>query len=139
MLSVIYVSSARQAFSAGELEDLAERAASANRACDITGLIACNTRSFMQLLEGPGSDVRATMQRIQHDGRHENIIFIRQQERPRRECTGWSMRSLPTPMRGLGSAARFTRTLPGEMDIDTQILFTSFASALNTSFTPEPI
>lgn len=137
MLSVIYVSSSRRTFSAANLQDLAGEAAKANLACQVTGLLACNSRSFMQLLEGERKDVHDTMRRIEQDERHQNITYLRQQERERRECPGWSMCAIETPLRGIGSASRFTRTLPCEMEIDTRILFTSFASALNTSFSPE--
>lgn len=131
MLSVIYVSWATAAISAGELQQLADEAAAANAARDVTGLLAYNSRGYMQLLEGDGEDVLDTIRRIERDERHGNITFIRQQQRDTRECPDWSMRAIMTPISGIGSVSVFTGSLPGNLDLDTQILFTSFASTLS--------
>lgn len=130
MLSLIYVSTASAALFADDIAGLAQRAAENNAAYDVTGMLAFNSRSFMQLLEGRGDDVLTIMQRIEQDNRHDAITYIRQQERDHRECPDWSMRSLVTPLTGIGSANVFTRSLPDAMELDTKILFTSFASTL---------
>lgn len=130
MLSLIYVSVATQALGSPEVEDLARHAAASNAEHEITGLLAYNSVSFMQLLEGNGDDVLSTMRRIEQDSRHSSITYIRQDARDHRECPDWSMRSLLTPMTGAGSADVFTGSLPKAMDLDTRILFTSFASSL---------
>lgn len=133
MLSVIYVSSAHTAMTTPELQQLADEAAVANAARAVTGLLAYNSRSFMQLLEGAGEDVLDIMRRIERDGRHGDITFVRQTERETRECPDWSMRAIRTPLAGIGSVSVFTGSLPGNLDLDTQILFTSFASTLSAA------
>ncbi len=130
MLSLIYVSVATQALGSTAVQDLAEHAAENNAEREITGMLAYNSVSFMQLLEGAGEDVLDTMRRIERDDRHSNITYIRQDLRDHRECPDWSMRSLLTPMTGAGSADVFTGSLPKAMELDTRILFTSFASSL---------
>lgn len=139
MLSLIYVSVATQALGSAAVEDLARRAAESNAAHEITGMLAYNSLSFMQLLEGDGDHVLETMRRIEQDNRHANITYIRQDSRDHRECPDWSMRSLLTPMTGAGSATVFTGSLPKAMDLDTRILFTSFASALRADQAAELI
>lgn len=133
MLSVIYVSSATGSFSPAELQELADEAASLNAAREVTGLLAYNSRGFMQLLEGGGADVLDTIRRIESDPRHDNITFIRQQQRDARECPDWSMRAILTPLAGVGSVSVFTSALPANLDLDTQILFTSFASSISAA------
>lgn len=132
-LSIIYVSRANGPISAPELQQLADLSAAANAACGVTGLLAYNSRSFMQLLEGAGEDVLDTVRRIERDQRHDNLTFIRQQERETRECPDWSMRAIRTPLTGIGSVSVFTGSLPGNLELDTQILFTSFASMLSAA------
>ncbi|WAT17659.1 BLUF domain-containing protein [Aurantiacibacter sp. MUD11] len=130
MLSLIYVSVASAGLTAADVTTLAERAAANNAKHDVTGMLAYNSQSFMQLLEGDGAHVLSIMRRIEQDDRHGSITYIRQHDREHRECPDWSMRSLVTPMTGIGSANVFTKSLPEAMDLDTKILFTSFASTL---------
>lgn len=131
MLSLIYVSVASPGLSMAAVEDMAAKAAEANAESELTGMLAYNSASFMQLLEGDGDAVLDTMQRIEADDRHSCITFIRQAVREERECPGWSMRPIITPLSGIGSATVFTGSLPKTMELDTRILFTSFASRLD--------
>ena len=129
----MYVSRAAPGITPEDVKRLAHRAAENNARRQVTGLLAYNSVSFMQLLEGDGAAVLDTMRVIESDTRHSGITYIRQDNRDKRECPDWSMRSLLTPLAGVKSATVFTGTLPPEMELDTKILFTSFASAL----TPE--
>ena len=113
-----------------ELEALVASSAAKNAERNITGMLAYNSRNFMQLLEGEGDRVLEVMQAIERDERHTDIVYLRQDSRKIRECPDWSMRSLVTPLTGLGSATVFTGSLSHEMELDTKILFTSFASSL---------
>ena len=133
MLSLIYVSTARTQITDAMVEALAAEAAEHNARNQITGLLAYNSRSFMQLLEGEGDTVLATMHAIERDPRHENIVYIRQDTRFDRECPEWSMRSLITPVTGIESVQVFNGALPPTMEMDTKILFTSFASSLSAA------
>ena len=116
-----------------EVDALAERAAQRNKQRNVTGMLAYNTQNFIQLLEGEGDDVLAIMRRIEADTRHTSINFIRQQEREMRECPDWSIRPIFVPLAGTGAANVFTSKLPPTMELDTKILFTSFASQLTAS------
>lgn len=133
MLSVIYVSTVSGAMTNAEVEALAEQAAAFNAACGVTGMLAYNTLSFIQLLEGEDDDVLAIMRNIEADTRHNSINLIRKQERSARECPDWSMRPIFVPLTASGAASVFTGTLPETMELDTKILFTSFASQLTIS------
>lgn len=133
MLSLIYVSTAQTQVNDALVRQIAGSAAERNARAEVTGLLAYNSRSFMQLLEGEGDDVLEIMHDIERDSRHESIVYIRQADRGKRECPNWSMRSLITPLTGIGSAKVFTGLLPAQMELDTKILFTSFASSLDAS------
>lgn len=133
MLSLIYVSTANARVDDAMVKQIAGTAAQKNAERGVTGLLAYNSRSFMQLLEGEGEDVLEIMHGIERDTRHNNIVYIRQDMREKRECPNWSMRSLITPLTGIGSAKFFSSLLPSRMEFDTKILFTSFASSLSTS------
>jgi hypothetical protein len=130
MLSLIYVSRVGSRFDMASLDALAADARERNQQLDITGLLLCNGRHFMQLLEGEEMAVRATMSRIAQDARHHDLVVIREDERRERECPGWSMRACTSPLTGAGAATEFAATLPLTMQADTRVLMTSFASAL---------
>ncbi|MBH5321886.1 BLUF domain-containing protein [Aurantiacibacter sediminis] len=130
MLSLIYVSTAQERMPMAAVEAMAERSAARNHQAGITGMLAYNGRSFMQLLEGDGEAVLATMRRIERDPRHSNISYVRQEMRFQRECPDWSMKTLLAPLSKMGSATVFTQSLPRSTDLDTRILFTSFASSI---------
>ncbi|WP_271078591.1 BLUF domain-containing protein [Aurantiacibacter sp. MUD61] len=130
MLSLIYVSTATSRLPLAAVEAMADRAAARNAQVGITGMLAYNGESFMQLLEGDGDAVLATMRRIERDTRHGDINYVRQEIRYQRECPDWSMKTLLAPLSRMGSAALFTKSLPRSTDLDTRILFTSFASTV---------
>lgn len=130
MISLIYVSMASDGVASEDVRRLAQRAALKNAEHGVTGMLTFNSVRFMQLLEGEESAVQSTMDRIVQDARHYDVSILRRVACRRRECPGWSMRSLLGPLAGEGSAARFTASLPKQMDVDTRILFTSFASSM---------
>ena len=76
------------------------------------------------------------MERISQDSRHHDVNILRKADTRQRECPGWSMRALMGPLTGEGSASEFTASLPEKMEVDTRILFTSFASALRDQLEP---
>jgi len=133
MLSLIYVSSANPGFTEPQLLELAQASARRNKARNVTGLLAFNSRNFMQLLEGDIDDVLEIMRRIEGDTRHGNITFIRKDQRDRRECPEWSMRPIITPLDGLGPAGTSSNSLPQTLELDTQVIFSSFSSSLTAA------
>lgn len=130
MISLIYVSMASDGVASEDVRALARHSALNNAEHGVTGMLAFNSVRFMQLLEGDESAVMRTMDRIAQDGRHYDLSILRRIACRRRECPGWSMRALLAPLTGDGSAADFAASLPKQMEVDTRILFTSFASSL---------
>lgn len=130
ILSLLYVSRMAMAADGHRIAELADRAARNNAANGITGLLLWNHAHFMQLLEGGTQAVMETMARIAADSRHADIVYLRTEERPARECDGWAMRALLTPLTGAGMLSDFAEALPPGVASDSRTLFTSFASAM---------
>lgn len=128
MHSLMYVSSVRGEFGPAELETLTAQAARKNARREITGMLAFNGKSFMQLLEGEQSQLEALVEKISKDPRHRDLIIIRRREIEVRECPDWTMRSFVVPLERAGDATRLSMTLPDGFDLDTRLLFTSFGS-----------
>jgi hypothetical protein len=57
----------------------------------ITGILLCDGRSYLQVLEGPQDSVTATYARICADARHSDIMVISDQLIEQRDFAYWSM------------------------------------------------
>jgi hypothetical protein len=91
LLTIIYVSSARQIFSDTELETLLLKARTANAANAISGLLLYQDGNFMQLLEGPQAAVSELYAVIRRDPRHHDIVTLIEETGLPREFSAWSM------------------------------------------------
>lgn len=76
MHKVIYVSTAAAEFSATELDQLLEGSRRNNARRGLTGLLLYHRRSFLQLLEGPESEIRALLAVVERDPRHAEILTL---------------------------------------------------------------
>lgn len=88
---IAYTSRAKQPFTHADLINLRTFSASVNRVTGITGLLVFDGTRFMQALEGDTASVKATMNRIIHDPRHDSIIYIENRETESRQFDQWSM------------------------------------------------
>ena len=91
LVSLCYVSSARQVMSAGELEQLLLESRERNRDSDITGMLIHHDGSFMQVLEGPAKSIEDTFARIQRSRRHGDIIELYRDAVEERDFGEWRM------------------------------------------------
>lgn len=91
LLTIIYVSSARQLFSDAALETLLLKARSANAANAISGLLLYQDGNFMQLLEGPKVAVSELYAAIRQDPRHHDVVTLIEETGLPREFSAWSM------------------------------------------------
>ena len=74
-----------------QLAPILESAVRHNREDDISGMLLYSGGNFLQVLEGAHEQVRQTYQRICRDPRHNNILFLTQEEVDERHFSGWSM------------------------------------------------
>jgi hypothetical protein len=85
----------------GEMEDNALKAILGssrkyNKEVNVTGMLLYFDSKFLQLLEGEEFAVRSIFRKICEDGRHCNIVVLKDGEIPQPLFPGWSM-SFRTP------------------------------------------
>ncbi len=91
MIQLVYASAATRPFSSNALTVLLDKARARNRFYDVTGILLYHNGSFLQVLEGPESNVERIFSSIERDPRHtENKVLVRQ-ELQRREFGEWAM------------------------------------------------
>jgi hypothetical protein len=91
LISLIYVSSARQELSTEELTRILESSVRHNTAQHLTGMLLYSNGSFMQVLEGEETAVDETYLRIQQDPRHTGSIVIERAQISARSFGLWRM------------------------------------------------
>lgn len=92
MISLTYVSTARQPFDAEALADLLEVSRRNNHATGLSGMMLYVGGHFIQTLEGPAATVDATCARISADPRHRDHVVASREVAPCRIFGDWSMR-----------------------------------------------
>lgn len=88
---MIYESRASRSFSESEVEALLASSRASNRQKGITGILLYRNGSFTQVLEGEESDVRALLEKIQRDPRHQALSVRLEQRIESRSFPNWSM------------------------------------------------
>lgn len=73
LFQVIYESQASRPFSEAEVEALLSASRTSNSRKGITGILLFRHGMFTQVLEGDESAVRALLEKIQRDPRHQNL------------------------------------------------------------------
>ena len=114
----IYVSTATEPLSSGQLRDLLFVARRRNSSLDITGLLLYDHGRFMQVLEGLEPGVKEVFDSIQRDHRHKNIDVLRFEEIESRHFPDWKMgfRNFTVEIETLPVVSRFL-----EPDFDTSV------------------
>ena len=88
---VVYLSSARQLFSAVELDLLLASSRRRNDRDDITGLLLYDDGNFLQALEGEDAVLPVLMRRIENDRRHHGMSYVAAGPIASRMFGRWSM------------------------------------------------
>lgn len=86
-----YVSTATAPLSRAELMELLAQARAENARNQITGMLVYQGGHFLQVLEGQPEAVRATMERIRQDPRHDLIALLFEEPVAAREFPDWRM------------------------------------------------
>jgi hypothetical protein len=63
-----------------------------NAAAEVTGMLWADGRNFAQVIEGPGDQVKLTMESIRTDRRHTHIVELSSRPVRSRQFGSWSMR-----------------------------------------------
>ena len=91
LFQVIYESQASRPFSEAEVEALLSASRTSNSRKGITGILLFRHGMFTQVLEGDESAVRALLEKIQRDPRHQNLSVRLEQTIENRSFPNWSM------------------------------------------------
>jgi hypothetical protein len=75
----------------GVLADILAVSIPVNQALGVTGMLLAHRGWFIGLLEGPEPSVRAALDRLSGDERHQGIHAIGQGAADARLCRGWSL------------------------------------------------
>jgi hypothetical protein len=95
MHRMLYISTARNPMTPGELDTLLKVSRRNNAVVAVTGLLVVGGRRFLQALEGPEAAVRATYERIGRDPRHYAVVKLADGPIAERAFAGWSMGCQP--------------------------------------------
>ena len=118
MYRLVYVSSAVEPFSDGQLEDLLKKSRQNNAAVGLTGMLLYKDGNFMQCLEGPKEAVITLEAKIRLDSRHRGMFVLLREEDVQPGFDEWSM--------------GFKR-----LDSNTALEFPGYSDFLNLSLTSE--
>ncbi len=91
MFQLVYLSTEVVPFSSEALRAVLDRARTNNQACGVTGMLLHRGGRFLQVLEGEEPVVRALIDRIVRDPRHELAATLYAGNVETREFPDWSM------------------------------------------------
>ena len=125
MQLTVYTSRAKQTFTSSDLAELGTFAASVSHFTGITGLLVFDGDRFIQALEGDAARVRAIMNRIVKDPRHDNIVYVENTEIEQRQFDRWSTEYRDTGDLSDGSAF-FDRVMDHVADVESDLTKAAF-------------
>ena len=91
MLTLVYISTARGEITHAMCEDILAASRRNNPLDGITGLLIAGKKRFLQVLEGPADQVRATYARIAADPRHFACVVLGESIAEKRQFGEWAM------------------------------------------------
>lgn len=104
MQRFIYVSHASDTLDFSDLGDIAKVSKDLNARDGITGLLLWADGAFIQLIEGPKTELDDLISRITADSRHSGMIHLAYREIEQTICDTWGMGCFPVPVSQLPSA-----------------------------------
>jgi hypothetical protein len=112
---LIYLSSETEFFNEHELLTILEKSIKNNKKKGITGVLLYSGGNFIQLLEGPKTEVESLFRSICKDKRHNNIIRLLAEYSDTRDFPDWKMgfRKI-TPSMAEQKITGFSRLLEGD-------------------------
>lgn len=91
LVRLIYASTASEALSAVDFQNILTASIQNNHANNLTGMLCCDQRYFLQCLEGSRQEVNQTYARILGDPRHRDVCLLSYNEVPSRHFGDWAM------------------------------------------------
>lgn len=91
LFRLIYASEVATPLTAGSVQQIVESARASNQRRQITGVLAFDSRSFLQVLEGDRGTVSEVFIRIAKDSRHRHVQLLESVAVDERLFATWSM------------------------------------------------
>jgi len=91
VISLTYLSTATEPFSAAELRDLLRTCREKNQTVEVTGMLLYAGGHFIQTLEGADEVVDETFARIERDPKHRDVFIALREPAESRSFPDWSM------------------------------------------------
>jgi hypothetical protein len=91
---LVYRSVAAGTHSDRDLADILAQSRMNNGLEGVSGILLANGAGYLQVLEGASEGVAHVFDRIRHDGRHTDVVVLRDENVERRSFGGWGMASL---------------------------------------------
>ena len=91
MLTLVYISTARETISRATCEHILAASRVNNQVDGITGLLIAGQKRFLQALEGPADAVRQTYARIAADPRHYACVLVGERTSDTPQFGNWAM------------------------------------------------
>jgi hypothetical protein len=91
LVRLIYASTVNDHLTPADYQSILASSIKNNSEADITGMLACDGRYFLQCLEGSRTAVNRTYSRILNDSRHSNVLLLSYGEISARHFCDWAM------------------------------------------------
>lgn len=91
LIRLIYVSTAQDGVDLNEFKRILLQAQTNNHGRDLTGMLAFNSKIFLQALEGARDQVNDLYARLMRDPRHHTVTMLSYKEIEERYWSNWSM------------------------------------------------
>ena len=91
LVRLLYASTASENLDAAEFRRILAQAQVNNQRLDLTGMLAFNSRVFLQALEGDRDTVNALYAKLMRDPRHTRLAILKLGTIEERMWSGWSM------------------------------------------------
>jgi hypothetical protein len=91
MYRLIYVSTALDSVDLNEFKRILNTAQTNNAARDLTGMLAFNSKVFLQAIEGSREAINDLYAKLTRDQRHFNLMLLKYSQIEQRHWANWSM------------------------------------------------
>lgn len=91
LIRLLYVSTAHKNVGLDEFRALLTQAQVNNESRDLTGVLAFNSKIFLQAIEGARDQVNALYGKLLRDPRHHSVTMLSLQDIAQRQWADWSM------------------------------------------------
>lgn len=91
LISTVYVSSSVGKLGDSEILEILRTSQSNNQRREITGMLLYKDGNFLQVLEGPHTNVTELMETVERDNRHRGFIVLTKKRINERQFPNWSM------------------------------------------------